>query len=473
MKKKLDILFVNPSAGDAFGVVQSAHKPEFNLGTGYLAAYCIQEGFSADVVDMAAEGVSTSALLAIIEKKKPAVVGISIVTLLFDISIKLAKAIKAFDDNILIVVGGPHPTALPEQTLREGLFDVVVRGEGEIICVELLKAYVENKSLADVKGLTYRQDQEIISTEAAERIDDLDILPRPYRKPETIHLYKNMVYFDDPDATLYNLISTRGCPYKCTFCGQAVVFPRKVRKRSAESVFSEMKNAHSEHGIRYFYFEDSTFVFNKKIVEELCRLLIKSNLNLKWGATGRLDLVDEIFYSLMKEAGCVFLFFGVESGNDEILKSIRKMFTIDKARKSIEIVRKVKIPFNTSFVLGLNGETKKTIRESIDFAVELDADYVSFSLATPYPGSEFYDVVSDQGWKVEKWSDYEKSRYNEPIYVPDGMTKEELLDLYNSAYKKYYLRPKYMVNHLKRITNLRQLLHHMKLGWSLFTGTKG
>ena len=466
----LDILFINPASENAFGFIQAAHRPGFNLGTGYLAAYCIQEGFRADVVDMGAEGVSIEQLLSIIREKKPAVIGISIVTLLMDISVKIAHAIKKMDESLPIVVGGPHPSALPEQTLMEGPFDVVVLGEGEVTCVRLLERILDNRALEGLKGIVYRNGDVSVSGGLADRIDDLDSLPFPYRKPATLGLYKNMVYFDEPNARMYNLISTRGCPYKCTFCGQSVVFPRKVRRRSAENVFSEMEMAFRDLGIRYFFFEDSTFVFNRKVVEKLCQLIIRNGLRLKWGATGRLDLVDEGFYRLMEEAGCNFLFFGVESGNDGVLKSIRKMFDLSTARKAIKIVKNLGIPFNTSFILGLPEDSMESMEETIRFAIELNADYVSFSLATPYPGSALYDSVTGNGWTVEKWADYEKSRYNEPVYIPPGVSRDDLVHMFHRAYKRFYLRPAYALNHLKRIRSLGQFIHHCRLGWSLLKG---
>ena len=470
MNSKLDILFIIPHSENSFGVVQAAHRPEFNLGVGYLTSYCLQQGFNADYIDMGAEGHSVGDLCSFIEEKKPAVIGITIVTLLMNISIKIAEAIKGLDPKILIVVGGPHPAALPERTLKEGPFDVVVRGEGEVTCIGLLERYMDGKPFNGLRGITFRDGEKIISEPDTIPISDLNSLPFPYRKPGTMDLYKNQVYFDNPDAVSYNLITTRGCPYKCTFCGQSIIFPRKVRRRSAENVFSEIGMAYNNYGIKYFFFEDSTFVFSRRLVEELCEMIIKSNLNIKWGGMGRLDLVDEDFYMLMKKAGCVFLHFGVESGNDEILKSIKKNFTVETARKSVEIIRKIGIPFNASFMLGFPEDNTETIRQTIEFAKELNPDYVSFSLTTPYPGSELYDTVTSNGWKANNWADYEKSRYNIPIYISENIEKEELLKLFNSAYKEFYFRPKYIFGHLMKIRNFRQLANHIKMGLSLIKG---
>ncbi len=140
MEKKIDILFVSPHSENAFGVVQAAHRPEFNLGVGYLVSYCLQKGFAADCVDMGAEGVSVTDLCTLIGERKPSVVGITVVTLTMDVSIKIAKAIKQLNEDILIIAGGPHPTALPERTLEEGPFDVIVRGEGEATSLEAVQA---------------------------------------------------------------------------------------------------------------------------------------------------------------------------------------------------------------------------------------------------------------------------------------------------------------------------------------------
>lgn len=470
MESNLDILFIVPHSDNTFGLVQSAHRPEFNLGVGYLVSYLRQEGLHADYIDMGAEGYSISDLCNYVEEKRPTAVGITIVTLMMDTSIKLAEAIKAIDKDILIVVGGPHPSALPEQTLKEGEFDVVVRGEGEIACAELIERHKSRKPFNGLNGITFRDGEKIVSEKDRDLISDLNSLPFPYKKPETMHLYKNQVYFDEPEATSYNLIATRGCPYKCTFCGQSIIFRNSVRRRSAENVFAEIEMAYHTYGIRYFFFEDSTFVFSRKLVENLCQLIIVSDIKITWGAMGRLDLVDEEFYGLMKKAGCVFLFFGVESGNNKILKDIKKNFSVERARRAVDVIHRVGIPFNTSFMLGFPGDTRETVRQTIDFAKELNADYVSFSLTTPYPGSELYDTVSANGWKIDKWIDYEKSRYSIPVYVPDGMKKNELIDFFKSSYREFYLRPKYMLGHLKKMRNLRQLINHIKLGISLLKG---
>lgn len=467
MKSNLDMLFIIPSLQNDFGVVQAAYRPEFNLGIGYLVAYCIKQGFDVDFIDMGAEGYSISELCSFIKKKKPAVIGITIVTLMMGISIKIAHAVKATNSKILIVVGGPHPTALPEQTLKEAPFDVVIRGEGEMTCTKLLERYLNGNSFHGLHGITFKDGEKILSERASGFVEELDELPFAYRKPQTIHLYKNQVYFDDPRATSYNLIATRGCPYRCTFCGQSVIFDQKVRRRSAKNVFAEIEMAYKKFNIRYFFFEDSTFVFSRRLVEDICSLIMNSSMKIKWGCMGRLDLVDEDFYSLMREAGCVFLHFGVESGNNKVLRSIRKNFTVEKVRKAVDIVREIGIPFNTSFILGFPEDTRETIRETIDFAKELNSDYVSFSLATPYPGSELYDNVTANGWKLDNWTDYEQSRYNVPVYVPDGLSKEDLAGLLRIAYREFYLRFRYILNHFKKINNLKQCVSHIKIGLSI------
>jgi len=465
--KNLDILFVIVPLGNVYGVVEAASVPEFNLGVGYLVAVCREKGFAADCVDMGAEGCTLDALTDRIRRDKPAIVGITAVTVTMDPAIQLARTIKEMDESILVVVGGPHPTALPERTLADGPFDAVVRGEGERTIVRILERHLSGGSLAGIPGITHKIDGKVVSEPPTELIQNLDELPFPYRNADTVHLYKNQIYFDDPEAVSYNLIATRGCPYRCIFCGQSIIFPRKVRARSAENVFAEMRDAHERLGIRYFFFEDSTFVFTRKLVEKLCNLVIDSGLDFKWGAMGRLDLVNEEFYGLMRKAGCSFLHFGVESGNDEILVKIRKKFTVEQALKSVEIVRRIGIPFNTSFILGFPWDTEETIRQTIDLAKRMNSDYVSFSLATPYPGTEFHDMVTAQGWSVERWSEYEQSRYNNPIYVPPALTHSALCSLLQRAYREFYFRPRYMLKHLRTISNWRQFASHVRTGLSL------
>jgi radical SAM superfamily enzyme YgiQ (UPF0313 family) len=182
---------------------------------------------------------------------------------------------------------------------------------------------------------------------------------------------------------------------------------------------------------------------------------------------GRANLADEKLYRLMQGSGCILLCYGVESGSQPILERINKNITLGQVRQAVGIAKEVGIPTNTSFILGLPGETKETIRETIDFAIELDADYASFSLATPYPGTEFYDIAIKEGTDLSDWGRFRLARYAEPLYVPKDLTAGELKFYYRLAYKKFYLRPRYILKSLSKIKSAGDLLHKIGMGLSL------
>ena len=227
-----------------------------------------------------------------------------------------------------------------------------------------------------------------------------------------------------------------------------------------------------KYGTKVFFFEDSTFVFCTDLVKEMCEELIRRKLKIKWGATARVNLTNESLIRLMKKAGCRSLFYGVESGNQEILNKAKKGTTIRQIRKAIKVTKKVGIPIQASFIIGLPGETRKTILETIKFAIELDPDYVSFSLATPYPGTEFYNTALEEGYNFDDWDLFANARYGDPIYIPEGMTKKELKKLYALAYRRFYIRPKYIIKSLLNVRSLKEIMYESRIAISLLKKNK-
>ena len=461
-----DMILIIPAVPDSYGVIQKAHAPEFHLGVGYIASFLESRGRKVDVIDMTVGDVSVDQVVDAVAQAKPRLVGLTVVTSHYSAARELVNLLRNRLPEVLFIAGGPHPTARPNDCLTDGHFDLVAIGEGERTCAALLEVLDRGDDLASVPGLAMMNGSEMILTGAALRIE-LDQLPWPKRNKSVAGLYKNQFYFDDPEATSYNLITTRGCPYRCTFCGASTVFPGKMRRRSAGNVFAEMEWAYRELGVEYFFFEDSTFVFAESLVNELCRRIIDSGMKVQWGAMGRLNHVNEKLYTLMKQSGCKFLFFGVESGNDGILKTIRKNFTVAEVRKSVAVVKKLGIACNCSFILGLPGETERTLNQTIDLAVGLNPEYVSFSLATPYPDAELWDQCLADGWSPPDWLDYQTSRYRDPIYVPSGLSAQQLKTALGRAYRRFYFRPRYAWRHLRRISSFTTLRRDLGAALSL------
>jgi len=466
-KEKIDLLLVVPPYEENYGFVKEVKMCEAPLGLAYMASYAEKQGYKVKLQDFDALSLEVKDIIPQIIQFSPNVVGITCTTALMGKIIRIIELIKQVDKNIIVVVGGPHVCALPKETLKISKADIAVVGEGEETIIDILK-YVNKKiKLEDIKGIVYKNKGKIIFNKPRELIEDLDKIPFPARHLLRIDKYKAPFHLSASEEKFCNLIATRGCPYHCIFCGQSIVFKNKVRKRSVKNVVDEIEFLIKKYDVKTFFFEDSTFVVYTDFVEGVCKEIINRNLKIKWGCNGRVNLANKKLLQLMRKAGCMSVFYGVESGNQDILDRIKKATNLNQIKTSIMMTKKAGISVNASFILGLPGETKKTIEDTIRFAIALNPDFVSFSLATPYPGTEFYHIALKEGYNLDDWSVFENARYGEALYVPKGMTKKELKKLYSRAYKRFYLRPKYVLKTLSRIRSFSELTSYAKIGLSL------
>lgn len=325
-----------------------------------------------------------------IKSYSPDIVGITMLTGTYKSAENVARAVKELDCNIDVVVGGVHPTILPEETIRNNFFDYVVRGEGEYTFLELVNGVKKENIL----GLTYIDNTgKIINNPDRDFIENLDSLPFPSRD----------LFLNDTKYYDYGYIMTgRGCPFECTYCASKKIWGRKVRYRSEQNVVDEVKYVYETFGTNFFYFVDDTFTLNKKRAKKICELLIDLNLDIKWICDTRVDTIDEELLRLMKQAGCYRVKIGVESGSERILKKIKKKITKDKVRKAVSLIKKVGLDFTIYLLIGFPSETNADAMETIHFAEELDPTYCSVSILAPYPGTEIYEDLLNQGRKLPK-----------------------------------------------------------------------
>lgn len=466
----VDLLLVNAPTKGIYGALEKLSAPRPPLGLAYVAAYAKANGYAVRVLDCDAEQVTMDGFKALLNRLQPKAAGFSTTTPVITTVIEMTDAVKEWNNSVVVIAGGSHATALPAETLKKSRIDIVVRGEGEETTVDILKSLDGETGLKEIKGISYRENGAIISNPDRELIPDIDALPPAARDLLPAEKYKATYYLGSYGEKFANIIATRGCPYKCIFCGQEIIFKHKVRTRSPKSVVDELEKVYDDFGIKLFCFEDSTFTADTGLVRKICEEISLRRLNIKWGAMGRANLANESLYRLMHSAGCVFLWYGIESGSQPILDSISKNITLDQVRQAVGIAKKARIPVYTSFILGLPGETKETIKETIDFAVELDADYATFSLATPYPGTGFYDIAIKEGAELSDWSRFRFARYAEPLYVPKGLSAEELKFYHRLAYKKFYMRPRYMLKSLSKIKSAGDFVHKIEAGLSLARG---
>lgn len=466
----LDILLINPPTSGSYAFLEKARDTRSPLGLASIAAYLLDRGRSVQILDLDVEPLMPQELFDRIKKLSPRVVGFACTTPTVVTSIRLAQEIKNFAPDVYLVAGGPHATALPLETLRQSVFDIVVRGEGEETIAEILVSIDGKKPFSEIPGISYKHDGRILENKDRALIKDIDSLPFPARHLLPMSQYQTNNYLEAYGSGFANIMATRGCPYQCTFCGQDITFKHEVRRRSAARIVDEIEDIQKEFRISVFLFEDSTFTAYPELVRQTCKEILKRKLRIRWGAMGRVNLADLALYKLMKQAGCRLIFYGVESGDEIILKKIKKNISLKQVKSAVRIAHQAGIPVNTSFIVGLPGDSEESIKKTISFAISLNADYATFSLATPYPGTEFYRQALEEGSSLLDWKLFGSARYSEPLYVPAGLTKETLKKYYSASYKMFYFRPAYLLRQIFKIRSLRDFLHKWAVALGLLKG---
>lgn len=399
------------------------------------------------VVDGRAENLSPDALLDRILGTKPELVGISSFTYCINDAMLLSKWIKKAAPDVKIILGGVHVTQLPEEAIRNGDIDFVIRGEGEYS----LRDLIAGGNLDDVKGLVYKDQNNHIKMHPefgiVEHLDDL-----PTIAYDLIDMNK---YF--PTAGQCHrfpasaMITSRGCPGRCIYCSSSVS-GKKVRYRSARNIADEIKFLIRTYGIREIVFMDDVFTSNKERLLEFCRMVHDEKIDILWDCSSRVQHVDEGILLKMKKAGCSQLSFGVETGDENVLKSIKKGQTLDHVRKKVALSKKAGIETRSSFILGFPSDTMESMKKTINFAIELNPHLVSFYIATPFPGTEMYDwAVKNDKLLTTNWSLYDQQHHI--LNIP-GATSREIDDMYKLAYRSFYHRPRFI---LRRLLMLRSM----------------
>lgn len=395
-----------------------------------------------------------------IEKYAPDVIGMSVLTPSADIVCEISRNIRTIFPHIKIVMGNMHASLFSDDVLTQGYADFVVHREGEIAMPELLKALENKNSFESVKGISFKKNNVIVNNPMMPHIDGLDAIPFP-----AWDLFPMDKYSTDPRTEVKKnvvemmILATRECPNQCTFCSSRTdrSLGSQYRMRNPKSVVDEMVYMNEKYGSDIFSFVDLAFPLVRKHAVELCNEIINRGLDkkIKWVTECRVKPLDEELLALMKKAGCARVCFGIESGNNEILKLLKKNFTVEDVRKAVRMAHKAGLDVDGMFMIGLPGETAETITETIDFAIELNVRYAIFNIFVPYPGCELYDILKSQD-KIhyKRWSDftsYPTYSGGQPVYVPDGITHEKLMSLQRYAMRKFYFRPKFIMQELMRM----------------------
>jgi radical SAM superfamily enzyme YgiQ (UPF0313 family) len=444
--KSIKIALINPP--------QRTDFPQPPLGLAYIAATLEKVGNKVEIIDSAALKLDADETIKRVIDNGFEFVGITVMTPTIGSAMEVARKIKEKNKSIFVFMGGAHVTALPEKTLE--IFpeiDAIVIGEGEITTPILIKSIEKNKSLKDVLGIAYRKNGKIIVNPPRSVIKNLDELPLPAYHLLPINKYRP--YPPHGKKLPYMAIMTsRGCPFRCTFCSKPV-HGKLYRAKSPKAIIDEIKYIKENFKIKEILFYDDSFTLDRNRIIELCDEMIKNNIYIPWSCETRVNLVDKELLSKMKSAGCYIISYGVESGNQEILNTIKKDITIEQIRNAFKLTREAGISIVSYFMLGCPGDTERTMKQTIEFAKELDANFAQFSICTPFPGTEIADLI-DKKDEID-WNKltYVSNRSESiPFVLSKNLNEEQLKKYYNEAYKEFYLRPSFVIKTILRIRNM-------------------
>jgi len=430
------------------------------LGLASLAAYVIENDFSAAIVDALALELGPEEVCQRVKELSPKVIGLTSITPLFEANRRLAGLLRSKVPEALIVLGGHHATIFRESLLETSPeFDIIVYGEGERSLLSLVEAFAQAgwdkeaflsdaNGLSKVPGIIFRTTNGATGTKRPPLIDDLDTLPFPARHLLPMHKYVPLPHQHSRLPAIH-VMGSRGCTFNCYYCNNTAVFGRRLRLRSPENIIAEIEQLKHDYGAKEIFFWDDTFTANRKWVLRLCEIILSEKIDITWSAATRVDLVDPELLPIMKRSGCWRLFFGIESGVQELLDMLNKKITLQQASSAIRWAKDAGIETTASFMIALPGETPEMAKRTIRFALELEPTYADFHVTTPFPGTRIYQEASKHGRLNMDFTRYD---CYEPVFVPWGYKDEEQIKkMLSLAKRSFYFRPSYAIKKLAAI----------------------
>jgi radical SAM superfamily enzyme YgiQ (UPF0313 family) len=439
--------FINPTpSSESMYMVPAAWPP---LGILYCAGVLMEEGIEVSILDQPAKGYSLDQTLSWVKKEDPDILGFSVLLSAAKEAPKIAERVKADNPNMTIVFGNYHATFNAERILKKYPFvDVVVRGEGEYTSLELVRCLEKNGNLAEVEGITFRNKGRIVSTPDRPLIKDVDSLPFPDRNLTAAHYTSTIFGVKVATKKFTTLISSRGCPFRCSFCGIRK-FARGVwRPRSVENVIEELEFLQSE-GYEQFLFADDNFTLNAKRVSKLCRRMKEEGMDIEWFCDSRVDHVSYDMFREMVKAGCRCLFFGIESANQRILDYYKKGITPEQSERAVRKARKAGIDIIVgSFIVGAPDETRREIVNTLQFTNKLDIDVPDVNILGAHTGIDIWNDLVAKGLIDEEkhW----ETGVCVPKDLPTPVPYEEVRSLVYEYFRSFYLRPKQLLTEILR-----------------------
>jgi anaerobic magnesium-protoporphyrin IX monomethyl ester cyclase len=405
------------------------------LGLGYIAAALKKRGVEVELVDCTF--MQFREAVERIKRAKPQVVGFYSMFSMKKTTLELAHTLRNEDlGGCLFVVGGPLPSWAPESFLD--VFDVVAVGEGEQTISELVDCVAHDTELSDVKGLIFKDGKRIVNTGPRGFIENLDSLAFPSRDLFDNEAYKKY-YLDNFGYSTTSMITSRGCPFSCDFCSRPI-FGADMRNRSVTNIVDEVEEIVAL-GYDRIWFADDCFTLNRKHLLDVCGEIVKRGLDVGWECLSRVDTMDAEVAEGMKRAGCIGVFFGIESGNDSVLSLMNKHITISQAECAVYAAKTAGLKVGAFFIVGYPGESNKTVLDTVRFASGLPLDYLSFTLPYPIPGTPLYERVKDHGVSIEDWEEPKNYRLiRHKLLYASGFSELKLKFAIGKAQAQFYGR---------------------------------
>lgn len=433
------------------------------LGLGYVASSLKRSGHQVVIVDCDAETNSWQKLKTIVAELDPDLVGFYTMTWTFRQAMEILKSIKELKPDIKSVIGGPNVSSFPKFSLEISDFDFAVVGEGEVTAVELVEALENNGEFDEIKGLIYKEKGKIIKNPPRQFNEDIDSISFPAWEELPIRSYYDIF---TQKRNFITMMASRGCPFNCTFCDRKNRLGQKWRVRSPGNVVEEMEWLNSHYEIKEFMFFDDNFILDKGWIYQFCEELLRKDLQVVWECRVRVDMVDRPLLRAMKRAGCYRIRYGMESGDDEILKILKKGTTVYQIRECVKVSKEANIEIFAYFMMGSPFETPETLEKTLNLALEIDPDFAVFSKTILIVGSELFDWAINHGYIIQDhWEKFLRGEENNPAPVLETkQLPEKVIDKYiKGANKKFYLRPSYILKKTLAIRSFHQLWRQAKM----------
>lgn len=422
----------------------------------YIGAVLEGQGVKCTLTDYPGENLDWDYLQDDLKRLRPDLFVLSTTTPTLDRDLRAAQLAKAIRPDTIVVAKGAHFwREQPSLLMQYPMIDVIMRGEYE----ETIGELVTQPDWSKVVGITYRRGGQIVSTGKRPFLEDLDRIPYPAR-----HLANNSLYVRPDTGELQTTIVTnRGCPEKCVFCLAPRVAGREARMRSVSNILGELEDCVNQYGIRNFLFRSDTFTLNPEWVIDLCQGVDRAGLRIKWSCNSRVDTMNGEMLRAMREAGCWLISFGVESGSQEILDLMRKGITKEQVRAAVNLCRLEGVLTSVYFLIGTPWESEATFRETVDFAKQLEPDFVEFFYAYPFEGTEMYVIAANEG--LLERGQLPLSAYSKPATPSKYLTLERISEMRSEALKSYYMRWPVISKTLRRTRSPRIFLNYARMGF--------